>query len=196
MIKQKLQFVYIKREEKKYDTKSSASNATNLTISFHTRHCSAWPDASTFIHKQTLPWRCHSHLFAGEDAGVLVVGAVGTLEVHGELEALLVGFFTICACAITYVDKTTVSANGKGGAGHHVEAVIVGVESTRLEVDIGNLANVRIQASRGNLLLVADRVILVIADSSLVFGRIRVFGGHLGGGSLSECLAFLKNWIS
>ena len=84
--------------------------------------------------------------------------------------------------AVTYVDVATVTAAVEGvvGAGHK-EAVVVGVEDTRLEADRRELAH---------LVGLGDLVALVVADSSLA-GLSAL--DHLGDSGLSESLTGLSS---
>lgn len=84
--------------------------------------------------------------------------------------------------AVTYVDVATVTAAVEGvvGAGHE-EAVVVGVEDTRLEADRRELAH---------LVGLGDLVALVVADGSLAGAGAL---DHLGDSGLSESLTGLSS---
>jgi hypothetical protein len=83
---------------------------------------------------------------------------------------------------VTYVDVTTVTFSVEVVVrAPHEEAVVVGVEDTRLQADRGELAH---------LAGLRDLVTHVVADSGLVGLSAP---GHLGGGSLGESLTSLRS---
>lgn len=83
---------------------------------------------------------------------------------------------------VTHVDVTTVTLRVEVVVrAPHEEAVIVGVEDTRLQADRGELTH---------LVRLGDLVAHVVADSGLVGLSAP---GHLGGGSLGESLTSLRS---
>lgn len=83
---------------------------------------------------------------------------------------------------VTYVDVTTVTFSVEVVVrAPHEEAVVVGVQDSRLQADRGELAH---------LARLGDLVTHVVADSGLVGLSAP---GHLGGGSLGESLTSLRS---
>jgi hypothetical protein len=83
---------------------------------------------------------------------------------------------------VTYVDVTTITFSVEVVVrAPHEEAVVVGVQDSRLQADRGELAH---------LARLGDLVTHVVADSGLVGLSAP---GHLGGGSLGESLTSLRS---